>query len=155
MLRDRMIGAWLLVSFESTLPDGRVIAAMGRRAEGGIVYSADGYVSVNLTHGNRRRGGEGTFWHALDDSFVGPVARRYMAYSGRFEVDEAREVARHHFDLCLDPALVGTLQERAIRFVDGMLELSVRGAEGVENPSRLLWRRLTDKSGQEQGADTR
>jgi hypothetical protein len=144
VLRDRLIGAWLLVSFESTLADGRVIPAMGRRAEGSIVYSADGYVSVNLTHGNRQRGGEGTFWHMLDDALAGPVARRYMAYSGRFEIDEEREVARHHFDLCLDPALVGTLQERHIRFVDGLLELSVREAPGVDNPSRLLWRRLVD-----------
>lgn len=142
MLRDRLIGAWELVAFESTLADGRVIAAMGRRAVGSIVYSADGYVSVNLSHGGRERGGEGVFWHALDDDVAGPVARRYMAYSGRFEVDEAQEMARHHFDMCLDPALIGTLQERHIRFEDDMLELSVRRAEGVDNPSRLLWRRF-------------
>lgn len=146
MLRDQLIGAWVLEAFESTLADGRVIAAMGRRAEGSIVYSADGYVSVNLSHGGRERGGDGIFWHVLDDAFAGPVARRYMAYSGRFEVDEARQMARHHFDICLDPALVGTLQERHIRFVDDMLELSVRQAEGVDNPSRLLWRRFSGEA---------
>ena len=142
MLRDRMIGAWLLVSFQSTLPDGRVVSPMGRRAEGSIIYSADGMVSVNLSNFGRARGNEGTLWQSLDDPLVGPVARGYMAYSGAFEVDEERAMARHHFDLCLDPALVGTLQERHIRFVNGMLELSVREAEGVTFPSNLLWQRF-------------
>jgi hypothetical protein len=151
VLRDQLIGAWLLVSFESTLPDGRVVSAMGRKAEGSIVYSADGYVSVNLTHGNRQREGADIFWHALDDALAGPLARQYMAYSGRFEVDEERRVARHHFDLCLDPALTGTLQERHIRFIDGMLELSVREADGVAHPSRLLWRRVTTDAGDSAG----
>lgn len=146
MIREQLIGAWELVSFESTLPDGRVISAMGRSARGLIVYAGNGFVSVNLMRGDRVRTNERTYWHGLADEAVAPVARAYMAYSGRFEVDEARAVARHHFDLCLDPALIGTLQERHVRFADGMLELSVREASGVDYPSTLLWRRPVNTS---------
>lgn len=142
-IRDQLIGAWELVEFESTLPDGRIFSPLGRRAQGSIVYSDNGIVSVNLTRGDRPRGGGSALFHALDDASVGPIVRGYMAYSGKFEVYEDRAVARHHFDLCLDPALIGTLQERHIAFPgEDLLELSVRAADGVENPARLLWRRV-------------
>lgn len=142
-IREKLIGAWTLVTFESTLPDGRVISTMGRNAQGSIVYSEDGVVSVNLARGDRPTDRDGARFHALGDEVVGPIARGYMAYAGPFEVYEDRAVARHHFDMCLDPALIGTLQERHIAFPgEDLLELSVKGAPGVENPSRLLWRRV-------------
>lgn len=144
-LRERLIGGWSLISFESHLPDGRTVSAMGRAAQGHIVYSDNGLVSVNLSRGDRPVTDPEQFFNARTDVAVAQVARGYMAYSGRFEVDEARAVARHHFDLCLDPALVGTLQERHIRLFDDMLELSVQDASeasGVGRPSTILWRRF-------------
>jgi hypothetical protein len=139
-IRDRLLGGWVLVTFEATLPGGRVVNPMGKSVTGTILYSDNGLVSVNLARGGRERASS-TFWHAADDAITGPLARAYMAYSGRFEVDESRQVARHHFDMCLDPALIGTLQERHVRFEGDTLELSVIEAAGSENPGRLLWRR--------------
>jgi len=52
-LREQLIGAWRLVSFTAELRDGRVISPMGRAAEGLIVYSDSGVVSVNLSVGGR------------------------------------------------------------------------------------------------------
>jgi len=143
-VRERLIGAWELVTFESRLPDGRTVSAMGRRATGHIVYSDNGLVSVNLSRAGRVPEEKDTLFHDRSDAAVAEIARGYMAYSGRFEVNEERSVARHHFDLCLDPALIGTLQERHVRFFDDKLELSVpdAGVEGVGFPSTLVWRRL-------------
>jgi hypothetical protein len=144
-IRDRLIGAWSLVSFESRLPDGRVSSPLGRGAQGHIVYSANGIVSVNLSRGDRVAPGAGRLYQLRNDDEIAAVARGYMAYSGRFEVDEARAVARHHFELCIDPALIGTLQERHIRFFDDRLELSVLDASevnGIGSPSALVWQRV-------------
>jgi hypothetical protein len=132
------------VSFESTLPDGRVVAPMGRQVTGTILYADNGFVSVNLARGGRERVG-GSFWQTAPDEVIGPPARAYMAYAGRFEVDEQRRVARHHFDMCLDPALIGTLQERQISFEGELLELSVVEAAGADNPGRLLWHRPAER----------
>ena len=143
-IRERLIGAWSLVSFESRLPDGRTSSPLGRGAQGHIVYSDNGIVSVNLSRGDRVAGGSGLFQFRSDDE-IAAVARGYMAYSGHFEVDEERAVARHRFELCIDPALVGTLQERHVRFFDDKLELSVKDASevnGVGNPSTLVWQRV-------------
>lgn len=140
-IRERLIGGWSLVKFEGTYPDGRVVSPMGRNATGHIVYSANGFVSVNMMRGDRPDVTERKAFHARSDAAVAQVARGYFAYSGPFEVDEERAVARHHFDLCIDPALIGTLQERHVRFFDDKLELSVREAAGVALPSALVWQR--------------
>jgi hypothetical protein len=141
-IRERLVGAWGLVSFEGTMADGRIISPMGRGAQGHIVYSDNGFVSVNLSRADRVLTGEDSRFDVRSDSDVAGVSRGYMAYSGPFEVDEERAVARHHFDLCLDPALIDTLQERHVRFFDDKLELSVRQAPGVSIPSALVWIRL-------------
>lgn len=61
VIRDRLRGAWELVSFESKLPDGRVIAPLGRRATGSILYADNGCVGVNVARGGcQRKGGGGS-----------------------------------------------------------------------------------------------
>lgn len=67
-----------------------------------------------------------------------------MAYAGAFSVDEERAIVTHNFELCLDPALIGTLQERHARFVDAdHLELTVPQykLDRFEAPITLLWQR--------------
>jgi hypothetical protein len=142
MIRERILGVWSLILAETTLPDGRIITPMGANARGRIIYSPEGYVSVNLMNPDRARATPEKVFRALSDADIAPLARGYMAYSGPFEIDESKALARHHFDLCLDAALIGTLQERRVRFIgDDQLELSLRPGPGAENPSRLLWKR--------------
>lgn len=142
MIRDRLLGAWKLVKFEGWTGAGRPYSPMGRTATGYIVYTPDGHVSVNLSRGDRPPVAPDRPWHQMDDATLLPLARAYMAYAGPFEVDEERAVARHHFEMCLDPTMIGTLQERHIRFpADDLLELSVEpGASGLDK-SALIWRR--------------
>jgi hypothetical protein len=145
MLKERLIGAWELVSFASTLPDGRTVSPLGRGAHGTIVYAQNGLVSVNLARADRPSPGADKLFSLRADGYVAAAARGYMAYAGRFEVDEERALAIHHFDMCIDPSLIGTVQERHIRLFDDKLELSVIDppqGNGVDFPSTLLWRRL-------------
>jgi len=137
---QQILGAWELISFVAFLPDGRQLSPMGRQASGSIVYTPD-YVSVNLTRGDRVRTDPDSEFHNLPDAAAGVLARGYMAYAGPYRIDEERAVITHDFRFCLDPALVGTLQERHVRLFDDQLELSVKLAAGVAFPSTLLWRR--------------
>ncbi|MDO7842154.1 lipocalin-like domain-containing protein [Sphingomonas immobilis] len=142
MIRERLLGAWKLVTFEAWTADGRQYSPMGRAGQGYIVYSPDGHVSVSLSRGDRQADDAGRPIHRLDDAGAAALARSYTAYAGPFEVDEERAVARHHFELSLDPTMIGTLQERHVRFpADDLLELSVKpGASGLDT-STVLWRR--------------
>jgi len=139
-IQDRILGAWELISFVGYRPDGAEISPMGRQASGSLVY-APGYVSANLSRGDRVRNAPDTMFHNLADADLALVARGYMAYSGPYAIDEERAVITHDFRMCIDPALIGTVQERHVRFLDDKLELSVRAAAGVALPSTLVWRR--------------
>jgi hypothetical protein len=143
MLRDRLIGTWQLVSFTGRTRSGRTVYPMGEKVAGHLLYAADGHVSVNLMSAERPRGSHGTRLDVLDDASAAVLARGYLAYSGPFEVDEDRAVVRHHFELCLDPELIGTLQERHVRFLGEELELSVPRPELTQTqiPMFLRWRR--------------
>jgi hypothetical protein len=138
MLNDRLVGPWELVSFTGVTRSGRTVFPMGEKVAGSLLY-AGGQVSVNLMSAVRVRGAPGIRLDVLEDAAAGPLARGYMAYSGPYEVDEARGVVRHHFRLCLDPDLIGTLQERHVRFLDDDLVLAVRDPGAL--PVVLRWRR--------------
>ncbi|WP_242123925.1 lipocalin-like domain-containing protein [Sphingobium sp. Sx8-8] len=141
MIGEKILGAWELESFIATLEDGRQVSPFGRHPEGSIVYTR-GYVSVNMARGGRARDHDVPY-HASGDDVAGPLARNYMAYSGPYRIDEARQVITHDFRFCLDPALVGTLQERHARLYDDKLELTVKQSVGTM-PSTLIWRRVSD-----------
>ncbi|WP_067650688.1 lipocalin-like domain-containing protein [Nocardia harenae] len=142
-LRERLVGAWRLVTFTGRTRSGRTIHLMGEHATGHLLYSADGFVSVNLMRADRPRGEHGTRLDELDDAFAGVLARTYLAYSGPYELYEERALVRHHFELCLDPDLIGTLQERRVEFFGDELELSVPTPQipGTQLPLFLRWRR--------------
>ena len=69
------------------------------------------------------------------------MARSYFAYAGPYHIDEERAVITHDFRFCIDPVLIGTVQERHVRFFDDKLELRAIGSPGTALPSTLLWRR--------------
>ncbi|MFF3573292.1 lipocalin-like domain-containing protein [Nocardia jiangxiensis] len=144
-VRERLIGGWELVSFTGKTPSGRVFHPMGEHAGGLLLYTDNGLVGVNLTEVDRSRPDPDTRIGLQDDATLGPLARTYMAYSGTFTVDETARVVTHNFDLCFDPALVGTLQERHVAFPDPHhLELSVPdfALDNFSSTVSLLWHRV-------------
>jgi Lipocalin-like domain len=143
-LRERLIGGWTLLSFTGKTPSGRTFFPMGAGVSGRLVYSANGQVSVNLMEADRPRADPTTRMALLDDAAAAPLARTYLAYAGPFSVDESSGIVTHNFELCLDPARVGTLQDRHVVFHgDDELELSVPSYQGerFEASLSLLWRR--------------
>jgi len=143
-LRDRLIGGWILESFTSRTPSGRTIYPMGQGVSGRILYTANGQVGVSLMEADRPRPNPSTRMDLLADADAAPLSRTYMAYAGAFRVDEQSHIVTHDFELCLDPALIGTLQQRQITFhTDDYLELKVPDyqLDRFRAPMSLLWRR--------------
>jgi hypothetical protein len=142
MLAEKIIGTWELVSCVSRTPDGTQSHPQGPDLRGIIIYSADGFVSVNLMPPGRQRSSRAALAQ-VDDHEAGHLLRGYFAYAGPYKVDESAGVIHHDMDLCLDPGMIGTPQPREARFIDGMLELSVPMSEmnGTLQSVHLLWRR--------------
>ena len=85
-IRERLLGAWRLLTWESIGDDGSVDHPMGTDPEGVVVYTPDGTMMTTLGRSGRApiTGG---------DMLAGPDAERlaafgsFIAYTSRFRID--------------------------------------------------------------------
>ncbi len=89
MLREKIVGTWLLVSYIAQDDQGGPVTfPLGRDAVGLIMYTTDGYMSAQLMRPGRQdydqpdTGGSSVQQAAA-------AAEGYLAYSGAYDVDEA------------------------------------------------------------------
>jgi hypothetical protein len=139
----RFVGVWRLEAIRDRLPDGRVQdhPDFGPGPDGFLVYTDSGHVSVQFMR--RDRPG----WRAEDDpadAERAEAARGYGAYAGRYEVDEAAGVVRHHVATALIPNRVGATLTRFFSLEGERLTLRPRRVRrgGVDIERALTWRRV-------------
>lgn len=131
--RTRLLGAWNLVSYVEVDAMGAVTEPVGARPLGSIIYADDGRMSAQIMNEQ---------W-SPDASNV--ANGYFVAYSGRFTVDEATKVVSHLVEVSAIPSWMATLQQRAMEFnADGTLSLSslapVQTIAGTKM-ARLVWAR--------------
>ena len=143
---NRLDGTWRLVSWENQDSAGKITFPVGRDARGYIIYTADGYVSVQIMTAQRQR-------FAADDLLQGSTdekaraAETFIAYAGRYEL--ASDTVMHHVELSLFPNWVGTRQVRRIEMAGDRLTLSAGPMmlAGGQQIARLIWERMRPSSG--------
>lgn len=98
------VGTWKLLDYAFLYDDGRVERPWGEEVAGYLLYSAEGYMSGNLSAARQsrsvERGRDGT----------SPRRRDYIAYAGPYTVGE--ETIIHHVEVSLFPNWLGTAQVR-------------------------------------------
>ena len=52
-LKEQIVGAWILVSFEATAPDGKKTFVMGPKPNGVTIYDASGQFAFVFTNSDR------------------------------------------------------------------------------------------------------
>ena len=122
-LREAVLGAWELVSFvarDAATDEDR--HPLGTAPRGLILYTADGHMSAQLA-----------------ESDMGD----YIAYGGRYSVDEETSTLHHDVTISMMPELLAQPQFRNAAVDGDLLTLSATSADdaGVTTHSRLLWRR--------------
>jgi hypothetical protein len=122
-LRDAVLGAWELVSFvarDGTTGENR--HPLGTAPRGLILYTADGHMSAQLAESD------------MSD---------YIAYGGRFSVNEETSTLQHEVTISMMPELLSEPQFRQASIVGDILTLSATRTDGagVTTHSSLLWRR--------------
>jgi hypothetical protein len=139
----RFVGVWRLEAIRDRLPNGRAQdhPDFGPEPDGFLVYTDSGHVSVQFMRRDR------PLWQAEDDptdAELAEAARGYGAYAGRYEVDEAAGVVRHHVATALIPNRVGTALTRFFSLEEDRLTLrpSPLRQNGVEIERALIWRRV-------------
>jgi hypothetical protein len=123
-LRDRVLGAWELVSFvASDTATGAVEHPLGGSPRGLIVYTPDGHMSAQLAN---------------------PDMSGYIAYGGRFSVNEETATLHHDVTISMMPELLTQPQFRQGAVDGDLLTLSatITNESGTTTHSSLVWRRL-------------
>ena len=141
MTDNYLVGTWRLVSWENQDDAGQITLPVGRDPQGYIIYTADGYVSVQIMTAHRQR-------FAADDLLQGTTdekaraAETFIAYGGHYEI--ASDTIIHHVELSLFPNWVGTRQVRRLELAGDRLTLSAGPMvlAGRQQIARLIWERV-------------
>ncbi|MEU6657572.1 lipocalin-like domain-containing protein [Streptomyces sp. NPDC046821] len=141
-VRDRLLGAWELVSYTATAADGEVVHPLGPDPHGLIVYTPDGYMSAQLGRADRPRAGSDRLEETTKDELA-QATKTYVAYAGSFEVVDPVTVA-HHVTTSLFPNWTGGTQTRTVAFDGEFLNLGITTPVrlwGADRTAELIWRR--------------
>ena len=136
-MRDRLIGNWRLVSYETTETGGRRGKPYGD-AVGRLSYDERGNMSGQVMRPDRARVelGEGNA-QQVRAAYLG-----YIAYFGTYEVAPDGQSVVHRVHGALNPAWVGGDQVRRMRFDGERLILSADVKKAGETVTHVLtWER--------------
>ena len=141
-LAQALVGAWLLESYvETDVETGEVRHPLGTSPLGIILYTPDGHMSAQLQARDRAPFADNDMYGGTPDEHVA-AGRTYIAYSGRFTVDEATRTLSHEVAVSLFPNWRGQVQVRVAELDNGRLHLSTDGPQRVRGSSRtarLTW----------------
>jgi len=147
-LREQLIGAWKLVSYIETPMDGSPTRyPMGEKGQGIIMYTPDGYMSAQLMKPGRRNFASGDWFKGTPEEYA-EEGSGYIAYSGPFHVDEAKQTLTHSMDVSLFPGWIGQTQPRVVKIEGKHLHLSAAApfpSGGTMVTASLVWERAEPK----------
>lgn len=131
-------GAWKLRRWLVIQPDGTRTEPFGAKAQGILLYTADGWMSATLMAADRRRLSTSNPRRAPDAERAAAFDS-YFSYSGRWRLAGPRTVV-HEVTVALNPATVGTLQWREARLIGRTLTLSAaEQTDAGVREHRLTW----------------
>lgn len=136
-----LTGRWELVTFAQNYDDGRQVLPMGEAPQGIIQYTADGFMSCQITKADRSNFTTGGQWNA-SDAEKADAYNSMLSYAGRYEVEG--HTVTHYVDLSLFPNWIGGQQKRQFKFDEqGQLSLTARLEENTSEArtALLLWKR--------------
>jgi hypothetical protein len=142
-IRDSLIGTWRLVSYEAHDARGEISNPLGKNLLGLLCYAKDGFMSVQVMREDRS-GYSSSDLHISLMEEMAAAASEYVAYAGRFSVDEAAGTVTHHVQLSLSPTWVDTDQTRTVGFRGGRLYLKgdfVRINATLQSP-QTMWEKV-------------
>ena len=120
---DKFVGVWRLLSIEYRSDDGAIVESpFGAEPEGMIMYDSLGNMSVQIARKDRPR-------FSSNERMAGSVEEKasefesYVAYYGRYRVDERERTVTHEVQQALFPNWSGSKQVRAYVFADRKLTL--------------------------------
>jgi hypothetical protein len=135
-----LAGTWRLVSYIARDENGVVTYPFGEDAVGFIIYTDDGYMSVQFGRRDRPRLSIPDF-KAVEDSEVAASVRDFIAYAGAYEIRDG--VAVHHLEFSLLPNWIEQDFVRSFELEGDCIILSTTPVliDGRKQVGILTWQR--------------
>ena len=140
MVKDKFPGTWKLVSFEAWTADGRASYPLGPDPTGVLMYDASGHFAGQVLRAGRVRFASDNMRNGTEEEVLSAYLG-YIAYFGRYEVDEAEAVVTHHVEGSLYPNWMGGVQTRHFEFAGNGLILSTPPSPAGGRTFKLVWDR--------------
>jgi hypothetical protein len=140
------VGTWRLLDYSFIHENGTVEHPWGTNVRGYLLYSAEGYMSGNLSPANdwpSRRARLAAALKAHDGAGALRAGRRdYIAYTGRYTVEG--DTVTHHVEASLFPNWVGRPEARFYRFEGDTLTLRTGPVQSGRDTiiAQLVWERV-------------
>ncbi len=106
-----IVGTWTLSAAEKILPDGTRVLDYGENPHGLVVFTADGYYSVQIYRADRLKFSSWDKFKGSPDEYK-QAALSTSVHFGRYTVDEARHTITFHVDRSSFPNQDDTTQVR-------------------------------------------
>jgi hypothetical protein len=115
-IREKLVGSWSLVRWESSAEDGSTRFPLGSDAVGQLMYTADGHVSAQLVRSGQHPFGNND-WREATPTEMTAACPNYFGYFGTYTIDADNAAITHHIEAWWFPNLVGTEQVRCVKIV--------------------------------------
>src|SRR3954464_1404275 len=107
-----VVGTWTLTAAERLLPDGTRVADYGTNPHGLVVFTGDGYYSVQIYRAERPRFSSGDKLKGTPEEYK-EASLGMSVHFGRYTVDPAKGTIAFHIDRASFPNWDDTTQVRA------------------------------------------
>ncbi len=140
--KEMLLGTWKLVSSVGVYSDGRVTHNYGEKPEGLLVYDSLGNFSGQIQGQGRPLFESGNLLKGEPEE-IKAAFEGYVAYYGKYEVDEEAASLTHHVEGSWFPNWVGDTQTRFYSFEEGKLILTTLPFVGKKTSviHTLVWER--------------
>ncbi len=141
---DKFVGVWRLLSIEYRTDDGAIVESpYGSEPDGTIMYDSLGNMAAQIGKKDRTR-------FSSADRMAGSADEKkaafesYVAYFGRYRVDERERTVTHDVQQALFPNWIGSKQVRYYTFADRKLTLRTPPFQylGKSVIAVLLWDKI-------------
>lgn len=143
-LKEQVVGSWRMKHYvEIDEQTGEKNYPFGENPDGFILYTHDGYMSAQIQKSGRKLFKDNDMFRGTEEEYK-EEGSGYLAYSGRFSVDEKAAKITHEMAVSLFPNWLGNKQQRLIKIEGNILNLETDGPlmfNGKMKVAKITWER--------------
>lgn len=144
-LKNEIIGSWKLLSYiEVPVGGEEYLFPMGANPKGMLLFSPDGYMSVQISVKNPIRFDSEDRFSITDDK-IATRAKGYIAFTGKYAADNFLSQVTYYIETSLNPNWEGAKQVRKLDFEGDILyQKSVEpiSSNGQMVHAYMTWQRI-------------